>query len=130
MSSKLKPVLSGVRQGSFLGLLFFYIFFYDMWHNLENLHVVYADDATSYAPINSLIDRVSTDSSLNRDIARFDSWYAYWGMRINPGKSQSMIVSRSRTALPHHPSLLIGGYSVSISKSIRLLGVTLDNTHF
>ena len=39
-------------------------------------------------------------------------------------KSQSMTVSRSRTALPHHPSLFIGGSSVSIS--IRLLGVTLD----
>ena len=38
-----------------------------------------------------------------------------------------MTVSRSRTALLHHPSLLIGGSSVSISKSIRLLGVTLDN---
>ena len=38
-----------------------------------------------------------------------------------------MTASRSRTALLYHPSLLIGGSSVSISKSIRLLGFTLDN---
>ena len=125
--SLFKPVLSGVPQGSVLGPLFFILYTADMWHNLENQLVAYADDATLYAPITSRFDRVSTASSLNRDIARLESWCACWGMRINPGKSQSMTVSRSRTALPHHPSLLIGGSSVSISKSIRLLGVTLDD---
>ena len=40
-----------------------------------------------------------------------------------------MTVCRSKTAFPRHPSLFIGGSSVSISKSIRLLGVMLNDKH-
>ena len=39
----------------------------DIMHNLKNSLVVYVDDATLYEPINSLIDRVSTASSLNTE---------------------------------------------------------------
>ena len=77
--------------------------------------------------LDQTLDRVSIASSVNRDIPRIESWCACWGMRLNPSKSQSMTISRSRTAFPHHPSLVIGGSSVSITKSIKLLGVTLDD---
>ena len=125
--SHFKPVLSGVPQGSVLGPLLFILYTADMWHNLENKLIAYADDATLYASINSHIDRVSVADSLNRDISKIESWCQRWGMRLNPTKSQSITVSRSRTVFPQHPPLLMDGSQITISKSIKLLGVTLDN---
>ena len=52
------------------GPLFFILYTADMWHNLENSLVAYADDATLYASIDSPLDRFSIASSLNRDISR------------------------------------------------------------
>ena len=114
-------------QGSVIDPLFFISYTADMWHNVENPRVAYADDAKLYAPTSSPIDIISTASSLNRDVARIESWCACWGKRFNPSTSQSITVSRFRTALPHHPFLSFGGSSVSILKSIRLLGFTLDD---
>ena len=72
--SHFKPVLSGVPQGSVLGPLLFILYTADMWHNLENQLLAYADDATLYASITFPIDRVSVAESLNRDIAMIESW--------------------------------------------------------
>ena len=125
--SNFKPVLSGVPQGSVLGPLLFILYTADMWHNLENQLIAYADDATLYASINSPIDRVPVADSLNRDIAKIELWCKRWGMKLNPTKSQSITVSRSRTIIPPHSTLFMDGSPLSISKSIKLLGVTLDN---
>ena len=59
----------------------------------------------------------------------FKNWILVFmlGHETYPSKSQSIAISRSWTAFSHHPSLIIGGSSVSIIKSIKLLGVTLDN---
>ena len=48
-------------------------------------------------------------------------------MRLNPTKFQSITVSRSRTIIPQHPPLFMDGSQITISKSIKLLGITLDN---
>ena len=44
-------VISGVPQGSVLGLLLFILYNHDMWFGLENMLVSYADDATLLARI-------------------------------------------------------------------------------
>ena len=41
--SLFKPTLSGVPQRSFLGLLLSILYTADMWHNLKNAVVTYAD---------------------------------------------------------------------------------------
>ena len=125
--SSFNPVLSGVPQGSVLGPLFFILYTADMWYDLENQLIAYADDTTLYAPIVSPMNRSGVAESLNRDLIKIEAWCAIWGMRLNPNKSQSIIVSRSRTIDPPHPPLYLSGAQVLISDSIKLLGVTLDN---
>ena len=125
--SQLKPVVSGVPQGSVLGPLLFILFTADMWNNLENKIISYADDTTLYAEINSPSDRSLVAESLNRDLSNIQSWCSTWGMKLNPSKTHSIIVSRSRTPLPLHPPLLLCGVVLEVSNSLELLGVTLDN---
>ena len=122
-----REVISGVPQGSVLGPLLFILYTQDMWVGLENQLVAYADDATLIAVISSPEQRTSVSESLNRDLARIDEWCNLWGMKLNPQKTQSMIVSRSRTLNPNHPSLVIGDTVLDNCNSCRILGVTFDN---
>ena len=62
----------------------------------KNMLVSYADDATLLARIPSPNKRSDATESLNRDLSRISTWCNLWGMRLNPNKTQSMIVSRSR----------------------------------
>ena len=67
-----------------------------MWFGLENKLIAYADDATLLASIPSPDMRELVAESLSRDLARINTWCKTWGMKLNPNKTQSMIVSRSR----------------------------------
>ena len=48
-------------------------------------------------------------------------------MRLNPNKTQSMIVSRSRTVFPPHPDLLVGSISLESCEFFKILGVMFDS---
>ena len=122
-----QPVVSGVPQGSVLGPLLFILFTADMWNGLENKVVAYADDTSLYAEIKSPAERVSVADSLNRDLRKIQSWCVTWGMKLNPSKTHSIIVSRSKTPLPPHPRLSLCGTPLEVSSSLKLLGVVLDD---
>ena len=122
-----KPVLSGVPQGSVLGPLLFILYTADMWIGLENKLMAYADDTTLYSIVESPHDRAAVADSINRDLSKIQLWCQDWGMKLNPIKTQSIIVSRSRTSVPVHPALNICGLPIAVSSSIKLLGVTIDD---
>ena len=48
-------------------------------------------------------------------------------MKLNPTKTQSMIVGRCRTAYPLHNNLYIDGIVLATTNSFKVLGVTLDS---
>ena len=124
--SSFSNVVSGVPQGSVLGPLLFIIYTSDMWKGLENKLVAYADDATLLATVPSPHARSNVAESINRDLNRINEWCRVWGMKLNPAKTQSMIVGRSRTLVPSHPDLIIDGTVVSNSDCFKILGVTFD----
>ena len=94
--SQFRPVVSGVPQGSVLGPVLFILFTADMWNNLENKIISYADDTTLYADISFSSNRNAVAESLNRDLLKIQEWCTTWGMKLNPDKTHSIIVSRSR----------------------------------
>ena len=47
-------------------------------------------------------------------------------MFLNPGKTKTMIVSRSRTATPRFPALKFDGVEIEEVSELVLLDVTLD----
>ena len=48
-------------------------------------------------------------------------------MKLNPNKTQSMIVSRSRTLIPNHPDLSIDNVVLHTCDSFKILGVLFDS---
>ena len=80
-----------------------------------------------YAEIASPSERTNVANSLNRDLAKIQSWCSTWGMKLNPRKTHSIIISRSRTPYPLHPPLTLCGLDLEVSSSLKLLGVTIDD---
>ena len=64
---------------------------------------------------------------LNRDLARISAWCKSWEMKLNASKTQSIVVSRSRTLVPPHPDLLIDNVPLNSCNSFKILGVILDS---
>ena len=87
----------------------------------------YADDATLLARIPSPNKRSDVTESLNRDLIKISTWCNLWGMMLNPNKTQSMTVSRSRTVLPPHPDILVGSTSLNSCEFYKILGVMFDS---
>ena len=77
------------------------------------MFVSYADDETLLARIPSPNMRSDVTESLNRDLSKISIWCNLWGMRLNPNKTQSMIVSRSRTIFLLHSDLFVGSTSLN-----------------
>ena len=48
-------------------------------------------------------------------------------MKLNAGKTKTMIVSRSRTMYPQSPPLTVGGTVLKESVDLDILGVTFDS---
>ena len=68
--SKLVNVVSGVPQGSVLGLLLFFIYTSELFCILENKLICYADDSTLRAVVPSPGVRVTVAESLNSDLVK------------------------------------------------------------
>ena len=87
----------------------------------------YADDTTIYAIIPRPLSRPQVMELLNQDLAASNFWCLKWHMRLNPKKTKSMVVSRSRTSAPGYDDLTLGGAELEKVKSLRILGVVFDS---
>ena len=103
--SKLVNIVSGVPQGSVLGPLLFLLYASELFSILENKLIGYADDSTLMAVVPSPGVRVAVAESLIHDLGRVNEWCDLWGMKLNASKTETMIVSRSRTTHPQSPRL-------------------------
>ena len=126
--SKLVNVVSGVPQDSVLGPLLFLLYTSELFSILENKLTGYAFDSTSTltAVVPSPGVRVAVAEFLIRDLHNISEWCDLSGMKLNAIKSNTMIVSRSRTMLLQSPPLTIGGTVLKESDDLVILGVTFD----
>ena len=120
-------VVSGVPQGSVLGLLFFFLYIADLPGLLHNMLVGYADDSTLLLRIPHPRDRSPVAASLNDDLAVISDWCSRWGMLVNPSKTRGMLISRSRTVEPLFPDLVVDGTVVEMVSDLKILGVILGS---
>ena len=99
---------------------------HDKWFELENSLVSHADDATLLVCIPTPNMTSDVTESLNGDQSMISTWSNLWGLRLNPNKTQSMIV-RSRTIFPPRPDLFIGNTFLNSCDSFKILGVIFDS---
>ena len=71
--------------------------------------------------------RVVVSESLNRDLSWVGEWCNLCGMKLNAGKTKTMMISRSRTMHPQSPPLTVGGTVLKESVDLDILGVTFDS---
>ena len=125
-SSHALGVTHGVVQGSILGPVLFLIFTNDLTQHLPHGKVImYADDAQfldTETPSN--IQALKTRVEINLDIAL--KWFTQNRLKINPSKTEMIILKSSRQKSDIDFSVLFGSNEISPSSSVKVLGVTID----
>ena len=117
------PVLSGVPQGSVLGLILFLIFINDLPENINSTVRLFADDCVLYRNIR----RSEDQQLLQDDLEKMALWEEAWLMKFNVAKCHSMRVSKHS---PHkqivHGYLLHNQVLENVS-SAKYLGVQITD---
>ena len=122
-SSDPVPVLSGIPQGSVLGLVLFLIFINDLPDNIRSSVRLFADDCVLYRNIKSAIDCLILQDDLNSLAQRETDWQ----MKFNVAKCHSMRVTR------HLPDKhILFDYTLHLQKleqvqSAKYLGITIPD---
>ena len=111
-------IITGVPQGSILGLLF-NIFLSDLFLFLNEVDIAnYADDNTPYVCEQ---DSRTVTENLESSSAKLSTWFISNRMKANPGKYHFLLTGNKEATLN------IDQFQLESSKQQNLLGVIIDN---
>ena len=86
-------MISGVHQGTILGLILFIIGINDISTNITSTVKIYAYDTKIYRTINEADKDIP---ALQLDLNRLSDWANKWQLRFNPEKCEVMRATHSR----------------------------------
>ena len=113
-------IKSGVPQCSILGPLLFNIYLDDLFYFTEEIGIMnYADDTTPYAIAN---DTLSLLNILEKNVEILTTWFKNNYFKMNADKCKLLVSNHEEDA-----SILINGEIVEGNKSVKLLGLKIDN---
>ena len=111
-TSEWNPIVSGVPQGSVLGVLLSILHTSEIFGLVENRLYAYAHDSTLLSVVRKPADRPAVAASLNGDLARIQEWCNHWCKILNPNKTNAFVVSRSGTVTLPMVAFFLSGVSI------------------
>ena len=118
--SSWSEVKTGIQQGSILGPLLINIYLNDIFLFIGKSDITnYADDNTPYATECNIDELLNT---LKKDIDILLKWFHDNYFKVNGDKCYLLVTNHAQDI-----SLMIGKELIKGSKSVTLLGMTIDN---
>jgi hypothetical protein len=127
-TGQVAQITSGVPQGSVLGPILFTSYMSPICRLIESHGISqhhYADDSTLFIELDSA---VVPPPQLIHCIEDLSLWCLHNSMQINPDKTEAMLIG-PKAKLQHLDQtqpVSLAGTNISLSRSIKILGVTLD----
>lgn len=122
-------IKSGVPQGGVLSPLLFSIFIGSITSRITSPYHMYADDLQVYTQA-KLVDLPKAIALLNNDLHSIVQWSKSHGLRVNPSKTQAIIIGShkliSRIDWSNLPSIMLDGTRIKYSDTVKDLGVIFD----
>jgi Reverse transcriptase (RNA-dependent DNA polymerase) len=121
-----KQVKCSVPQGSVLAPLLYSLYTMDISNAFHNCkYHIYADDVQiymhcKYADINNTI------MLINEDLSRLTKWSAIHGLKLNPSKTQVIIIGKQAMNHENVNKVMMDGLELPFSKKVTNLGVIFD----
>lgn len=122
VKSSIQTVPAGVPQGSILGPYLFLLFLNDIPIQPRTHLACFADDTASYSSSSDL-DLIVGRLQFSVDLLH--SYFTKWKLKLNETKTEAIIFTRHRSV--PKTTLKIGGHCIPWNKSVRYLGITMDN---
>ena len=124
-NSSIKPINHGVPQGSVLGPLLFLLYINDLHYTIKNSKVFHFADDTNLLNISNSPKKI--EKFVNADLKVLYNWLLANKISLNRDKTE-VIFFHKPGERPPNIKLKINGHRIYPSKSIKYLGMYLDET--